>query len=123
MPEFSFEVRNVKGTAGADVASEQGLEEGAQEVRTTMDALYVAAFIDPGKWENGTFREALEQFDAVAAEQAEHDLQLLTLGDASANVQSIDPVLGTMNVRYLFDCRPARSSVLPWPACRSHRQG
>lgn len=112
VPEFSFELRNVKGASVADAASEESLQEGADEVRTTMDALYVAGFIDPGKWEDGTFPEALEQFDGGAAEQAESDLQFLTLGDESENVESIDPVLGTMNVRFLVDAEQRLSAAV-----------
>jgi hypothetical protein len=103
VPEFSFELRQVKGAAVGGPPPEETLQEGGEAVRTTLDALYVAGFVDPGKWEDGTFPEALEQFDEVAAQQAEDDLQFLTLGDEATEIRSIDPALGTLSIRFLVD--------------------
>jgi hypothetical protein len=103
VPDFSFELHKVNAAAIGAAPGSEALQEGAEGVRATIDALYVAGFIDPDKWEDGAFPEVLEQFDGAAARQAEGNLQVLTLGDAAAEVEFIEPALGTMNIRFLVD--------------------
>ncbi|HEX5948657.1 MAG TPA: hypothetical protein VFZ45_03745, partial [Actinomycetota bacterium] len=67
MADFSFELSKVNGTAPGGDVSGQDVEEAAEGIRETLDAMYVAGFVDPGKWEGGTFPEVLEQFDEGAA--------------------------------------------------------
>ncbi|HKX26015.1 MAG TPA: hypothetical protein VJP08_06810, partial [Actinomycetota bacterium] len=74
VPEFSFQLFRVKGDSPAGNIDGERLMGEAEAVRETMDALYVAGYVDPAKWEGGTFPEALEQFDDSARRQARKDL-------------------------------------------------
>jgi hypothetical protein len=102
VPDFSFQLVRVNGAA-VTPGNEVDLDGAAEEVRETVDALYVAGFIDPGKWEDGAFPEVLEQFDRRAAEQASVDLPFLSLGGEADRVEFVEPAVGKMNVRFLVD--------------------
>lgn len=103
MADFSFELSKVNGTAPGGDVSGQDVEEAAEGIRETLDAMYVAGFVDPGKWEGGTFPEVLEQFDEGAAERAEADLPQFTLGTEADQVAFVEPVVGVIKVRVLLD--------------------
>jgi hypothetical protein len=100
VPDFSFDLRKVNA---ASVGEESDLDEAAESVHETLDALYVAGFVDPDKWEDGTFPEVLEQFDRTAAKQAEADLPFLTLGGEAQQIAFVEPVVGKLDVRFLVD--------------------
>lgn len=101
--DFSFELSKVNGTApGGDLPGGE-IEGAAEGIRDTLDAMYVAGFIDPSKWDGGSFPEVLEQFDDGAAEQASSDLAFLTLGGEATQVAFVDPTVGTLRVRVLLD--------------------
>jgi hypothetical protein len=102
VPDFSFQLRRVNAASVA-TGSEAGLEEPAEGVRETLDALYVAGFVDPDKWENGSFPEALEQFEGRAARQAKVDVAFLTLGGEASHVAFVEPVVGKLDIRFLLD--------------------
>jgi hypothetical protein len=101
--EFSFELSKVNGSGpGGDVPG--GEVEGAAEgIRETLDAVYVAGYVDPSKWEGGSFPEVLEQFDDGAAERASSDLAFLTLGGEATRVDFVEPEVGTLRIRVLLD--------------------
>lgn len=103
VPEFSFQLGKVNGASVEGGAPEHELEAAAQGVQEAMDRLYIAGFIDPGKWEDGAFPEALEQFDGPASDQVQGDLPYLTLGSESAQVEFVEPVVGKMDIRFLLD--------------------
>ena len=99
--DFSFELRKVNAASVGE--EESDLDDAAESVHETLDALYVAGFVDPDKWEDGTFPEALEQFDRAAAKQAEADLPFLTLGGEAQQIAFVQPVVGKLDVRFLVD--------------------
>jgi hypothetical protein len=103
VPDFSFQLGKVNGASVEGGAPEHELQDAAQGVLEAMDRLYIAGFIDPGKWEDGVFPEALEQFDRAAADQAQADLAYLTLGGEAAQVEFVEPVVGKMDIRFLLD--------------------
>jgi hypothetical protein len=103
VPEFSFQLVRVKGDSPAGNIDGEGLMGEAEAVRETMDALYVAGYVDPAKWEGGTFPEALEQFDDSARRQAEKDLDQFTLGQDVQGIESVRPVNGRLEVKFLAD--------------------
>jgi hypothetical protein len=105
VPEFSFELGKVRGATVAGSPSQQQLEEGAEAVRETITALYTAGFVDPGEWDGGTFPAVLEQFEDGVMGQAEADLEFLTLGDTSNDVDFVKPAKARMSVRFLVDAR------------------
>jgi hypothetical protein len=75
----------------------------AEAVRETMDALYVAGYVDPEKWEEGAFPEVLDQFAESARRQAERDLDQFTLGQDAQGISSVRPVNGRLDVEFLAD--------------------
>ena len=82
-----------------DVAQEAG-----SGVRQTMDELYLRAFLDPSSW--GDYGAAFELFEDSAAEQAETDVEILTLGsNANADFESIDDASGTLTISVLTDAK------------------
>lgn len=103
VPEFSFELGKVGGAAATtgETASQEELDAAAQDVRETLDAMYVAGFIDPSKWENGRFPEVLEAFSQDAQRRAQRDLSNLTLGDDAQQVASVAPDVGRLSIRFL----------------------
>ncbi|MGH2723529.1 MAG: hypothetical protein ACRDI0_04545 [Actinomycetota bacterium] len=101
-PEFTFTVGRVKGLGKADKGSQPRLRRTAGELAGTLDAMYLAAFVDPNKWEEGTFPEVLEAFGADAADRARQDLDELTLGPAWAEMSRVRPDVGTLDVRFLL---------------------
>jgi hypothetical protein len=103
VPDFSFELIRVKGDSPAGNLDGEGLRGEAEAVRDTIDALYVAGYVDPGKWEGGTFPEVLEQFDDSARRQAEKDLDQFTLGQDAEGIESVRPVNGRLDVEFLAD--------------------
>jgi hypothetical protein len=103
VPEFSFELVKVWGTSVEGRVPEEDLTGPAEDVRTTLDALYVAGFVDPSKWEGGSFPEVLELFDGRAARAAERDLDVLTLGEDSNRIEFVEPFKGRLTLRFLLD--------------------
>jgi hypothetical protein len=102
VPDFSFELSKVNGTAPGGEVSGQTVEAAAEGIHETLDAMYVAGFVDPGKWEGGTYPEVLEQFTEPAAERASEQLAYLTLGGGSDRIAFVEPALGTLRVRVLL---------------------
>jgi hypothetical protein len=103
VPEFSFDFSKVNGTAPGGEVPPQEVEDAAEGIRETLDAMYVAGFVDPSKWEGGTFPEVLDQFTEPAAERASAELHQFTLGGEAAQVAFVDPVVGVLKIRVLLD--------------------
>jgi hypothetical protein len=103
VPEFSFELERVKGQGAEGTGNPDTLRSTAEDVRSTLDAMYVAGFVDPGKWEGGTFPEVLEVFSGPAARQARRDLEDLTLGPTSRRLELVQPKPGRLNVSFLLN--------------------
>jgi hypothetical protein len=101
--DFSFEFGKVGGTAVADKASEGELQEAAEQVRETLDAMYVVGFVDDTKWKNGTFPELYDAFTDDVEAKARHDLPNLSLGADAAKIDFVDPISGRLSVRFLVD--------------------
>jgi hypothetical protein len=103
VPDFSFDLSKVNGTAPGGDVSAQDVEAAAEGIRETLDDMYVAGFVDPAKWEEGTFPEVLEQFTEPAAERASGELHQFTLGNEVARVAFVEPALGVLKIRVLLD--------------------
>jgi hypothetical protein len=111
VPDFSFQLDRIKGQGVEGTAGAERLQGPAEDLRGTLDAMYVAGFVDPGKWEGGTFPEVLEAFDGPAARQARRDLEDLTLGSTSRQVESVQPRPGRLNVSFLLEGRRPLAAV------------
>jgi hypothetical protein len=103
VPDFSFDLSKVNGTAPGGDVSAQDVEAAAEGIRESLDAMYVAGFVDPAKWEGGEFPEALDQFTEQAAERAAGELHQFTLGDEVGQVAFVEPTLGVLKIRVLLD--------------------
>jgi hypothetical protein len=101
-PEFTFLVRKVTSEAIAGKATKDALEPAADELRSSLDALYAAGFVDPDKWEDGSFPEVLEAFATEATDAARQDLQNLTLGETSSQVEFVQPSRSVVDVKFLL---------------------
>jgi hypothetical protein len=101
--DFSFQLVRVKGESIEGNVEPEELEDDAEAVRETLDALYVAGYIDPAKWEGGTFPEALEQFSPSVRKQARREIDQFTLGADFARVENVRPVNARLDVSFLTD--------------------
>jgi hypothetical protein len=101
-PVFSFRLGKVTSVALNGKASKRTLQRSATELRSTLDAMYAAGFVDPDKWEEGTFPEVLEAFAGQASRVADADLDDLTLGRASSEVDFVEPGPSSLEVRFLL---------------------
>ncbi|MGH2712075.1 MAG: hypothetical protein ACRDH9_12850 [Actinomycetota bacterium] len=100
---FSFDIGKIGGSAIADRAPESELEEAGDQIRETLDAMYVVGFVDPGKWRNGTFPDIYDAFTEEAAEKVREDLANLTVGEDAAKIDTVDPITGRLSIRFLVD--------------------
>jgi hypothetical protein len=101
--DFSFEFGKVGGSAVADKAPEDDLQSAAEQVRETLDAMYVVGFVDNAKWKGGTFPELYDAFTDDLEAKVRHDLPNLSLGADAARIDTVDPISGRLSVRFLVD--------------------
>jgi hypothetical protein len=101
--DFEFEIGKVGGSAIAERAPEGALEEAAEQIRETLDGLYVIGFVDPGEWRGGTFPDIYGAFTADVEPKVREDLPNLTVGEDAAKIDTVDPVSGRLSVRFLVD--------------------
>jgi hypothetical protein len=104
---FSFQLGKVQATPITRTPPTE-LHDMAQEagagVKETMDELFFRAFVDQGSW--GDYGTAFELFESTAAERAESDQEVLTLGStASDEFGSIEAPSGTLTISVLTDRR------------------
>jgi hypothetical protein len=102
-PDFSFELIRIKGDSPAGKIDGEDLQDQAEAVKETIDALYVAGYVDPEKWEGGRFPEALDQFADNARRQAKRDLDQFTLGRDAQEISTVRPINGRLSVEFLTD--------------------
>jgi hypothetical protein len=101
--DFSFEFGKVGGSPVAEKASDPELQEAANQVRETLDALYVVGFVDSGKWQGGTFPELYEAFAEDMESRVRKDLPNLSLGDDAPLIDTVDPISGRLSIRFLVN--------------------
>lgn len=102
LPAFSFDLRRVRSVATDANATKASLRQAAGDVRATLDAMYLAGFVDPDRWEAGTFPEVLEAFSSETAAGAEEDLAQLTVGPSYAELVSVTPRRSRLDVEFLL---------------------
>jgi hypothetical protein len=102
-PDFSFELIRIKGDSPEGKIDGEDLQDQAEAVKETIDALYVAGYVDPEKWKEGRFPEVLDQFADNARRQAKRDLDQFTLGKDAQEISTVQPINGRLNVEFLSD--------------------
>lgn len=103
VPDFTFEFGKVGGSSVADRAPEAELRDAAEQIRETLDAMYVVGFVDYRKWQGGTFPELYDAFTDDIEARVRQDLANLTLGDDASQIDTVTPVSGRLSVRFLVD--------------------
>lgn len=103
VPDFSFEFGKVGGSSVAERAPEAELRDAAEQIRETLDAMYVVGFVDFRKWQGGTFPELYEAFAEDLEAKVRQDLPSLTLGADAAQIDTVDPISGRLSIRFLVD--------------------
>src|SRR5439155_10655298 len=89
VPPFDFAMGKaaaVSTNAMRDKKLKQAAARAAQAVVAPITTLYTEAFLDPGNWREGSYDELWAQFDAGAAEQAQTDASVLTLGTGAGDL-------------------------------------
>lgn len=101
--DFSFELGKVGGSPIAEKASDPAMQQAANEVRETLDGLYVTGFIDSGQWEGGTFPELYDAFAPDLEARVRKELPNLSLGQDANQIDTVDPISGRLSIRFLVD--------------------
>lgn len=117
-PEFAFELKRVVPETTSETPSRQLRNEAgevADGVKSTLDELYYDGFVEHDTW--GDFGEIEELFDGGARDQAEADLDTITLGASGSETYTfLRPARGTVVVDVLTD--PADRPVLALASVR-----
>ena len=116
-PDFAFKMAKVVAVptqAGVKVATlKTTAHSAADEVKKTMDSLYIGAFLDPGNWQAGSYGDVWDLFEAGASAEAQREVDTLTAGSgAGATFDSILPVTGSLKTKVLFDQKGQPFSVV-----------
>jgi hypothetical protein len=101
-PAFHFRLKRVTAFPIDGKPSKAALRQAAKELQASLDAMYLAGFVDPDSWDDGRFPGVLEAFAPSAAGGAQRDLPDLTLGPAEAEVDSVDPGRSRLDVEFLL---------------------
>lgn len=87
----------------------------AKEVTDAMNALYTAAFLDPGNWRDDSYDNVWAMFDQGARTTAQQEVEVLTLGSkAGGTYDSVGEPMGKVEVKVLMskDDRPATAVAM-----------
>lgn len=105
IPEFTFEVNNVRQIPVDRRARGEDVDRETEVVHALLDTLYTNGFVDPRLWEEGTFPGVRDLFAGRAARRAARDLGDLTLGGISKRLELVNPREGKLNISFLVDER------------------
>lgn len=107
VPAFEFSVGRAAAIPTTETDPERFAPEAQAAARAASDVLsdlYVAAFLDPGNWREGTYDDAWELFEGAAQEAARRDADVLTVGPSlGAALERIEPRRGRLSVKVLVD--------------------
>jgi hypothetical protein len=101
--DFTFDLGKVGGSSVAERAPATDLQGAAEQIRETLDAMYVAGFVDDTKWRGGTFPEVYDAFVDDMEEKVRQDLPNLSVGEDATKIGSVDPTSGRLSIRFLVD--------------------
>ena len=107
--EFAFTLGNVVPNPITDTppaSLRDAADEAGDDVTATMDELFFRAFVDTDSW--GDYAGAFAMFDGAAAERAQADAAVLTLGlDANEVYDAIEDATGRLRIAVLMDRKDA----------------
>jgi hypothetical protein len=101
--DFTFEIGKVGGSSVAERAPAADLQDAAEQIRETLDAMYVAGFVDDTKWQGGRFPEIYDAFLDDIEGKVRKDLANLSVGDDATKIGSVDPISGRLSLRFLVN--------------------
>ena len=107
-PPFDFTVRGARAVATSADADQDALNASAEElvpdITPTIDDLYTFAFLDPSNWHDGSYDEAFESFSPDAAQTAQQNAAVLTLGpDAGDVYKTVEPRKSSISYEILYE--------------------
>jgi hypothetical protein len=109
VPQFSFKLAKVQVVGTAEDADNAALkpvgDTTAADVAPVLDQFFTDAFLDPNKWKDGNYEDALAVFSDAALPSAQTGgLETLTLGaNAGDTYDSVVPDKGSIRYDVLFD--------------------
>ena len=112
--EFAFQLGDVVPTTTSRTPSanmREAAREAGDEVKATMDELFLRAFVDTDQW--GDYEGAFAMFDDAAARRAQADAAVLTLGlDANDVFDAMDAASGQLQISVLMDGKDRPASAI-----------
>ena len=116
-PPLAFEFENVSvettttsGT-GKRGDAENRSERAAADIESVMNGLYTIAYVEDDNW--GDYGEAWSLFEGPAAERAEADVEIITLGAAARDVyEKLTPESSALTITVLTDPRDQPTSAV-----------
>ncbi len=119
-PTFAFEVSKPTVETTAQIDPEATVNEAkahaeaapaAAQVATELHDLYVAAFLEPANWTEGSYESVNDFFAAPAQDAAAKQAKVLTAGEGVTELDSIVPQASTLKLKVLLDALGKPSSV------------
>jgi hypothetical protein len=106
-PPFAFKIKQVKANTTTDAGPSKVIrvaKDAAGQVKSQLDILYYDAFVDPKHWDGDDYDDVWDLFDSGAKDQAESDIQTLTLGEGAGDVYDfVQPHKGGLTIHVLTD--------------------
>jgi hypothetical protein len=104
-PDFAFDMRFFDAVpSSTDTKVEHdGMQPVAANVTEAMNAYYSSAFLDPDNWSQGNYDAAWSSYDKAAVADAKEQSDVVTLGDAYTDAESVMPKPSTDSVKILLD--------------------
>ena len=110
--KFAFTISGVRVSSLTDKGTPEDAQPAAEAARDLLTDFYQAAFLDPERWDGGTFPDAFEAFDENAAPAARRDLAALTLGEDATKLTSVKPSATRLFVSVLLDRDDAPADLI-----------
>jgi len=95
-------VASLKGASDAKPPSRGAINTQGGEILTMLNDWYEQAFVDTGRFGDGTFGDIAKNFTDSAKAQFTKDLPTLTIGDARTEVKRVDPSTQTATITVYF---------------------
>jgi hypothetical protein len=95
-------VASLKGASDAKTPSRSAINAQGNEILSMLNDWYEQAFVDTGRFGDGTFADIAKNFSDSAKAQFTKDLATMTIGDARTEVKRVDPSTQTATITVYF---------------------
>jgi len=96
-------VASIRGATNAKSAPSSAVTTEGRQIVSMLNNWYEQAFVDTGKFGDGTFSDIAKSFIGGAHTSFAKDLKMLTIGDARTEVKRVDPSTQTAKVTVYFN--------------------